>query len=240
MSALKVVLHHLNHSRSMRIAWLLEELKVDYDIKVYFRSPLGLAPPELKQISPLGKAPVVQLGDRSLFESGAIVAALAAEFSQPSFETSASPDSTFWSFFSEGSLLTQLQGAATAGGTAQAFAAGAAGAPVSDEGKKAVLDFVKFYNTAAVAPNVGPQLAFVENWLAAHPAGFFSGSDKLGSGDILMSFPLESLAYGDGAKAGFSVGPQTRAWVDRVRARPAHQRALARLQESEDAAQAKL
>lgn len=38
--------------------WLLEELKVDYELKIFKRQNM-LAPPELTKIHPLGKSPVV-------------------------------------------------------------------------------------------------------------------------------------------------------------------------------------
>ncbi|MEO7392789.1 MAG: glutathione S-transferase, partial [Ramlibacter sp.] len=41
-----IVLHHLDHSRSQRVLWLLEELGLPYDIKFYARNPKTmLAPP---------------------------------------------------------------------------------------------------------------------------------------------------------------------------------------------------
>lgn len=45
-------------SRAQRILWLLEELKVDYVFKTYKRKGV-LAPPELKEIHPLGKSPLL-------------------------------------------------------------------------------------------------------------------------------------------------------------------------------------
>jgi glutathione S-transferase len=50
-----------------------EELEIPYEIKKYQRVPPGLAPPELLQVSPLGKSPVITDGDLNLAESGAIV-----------------------------------------------------------------------------------------------------------------------------------------------------------------------
>ena len=44
-----ITVHHLEHSRSQRILWLLEELGVDYEIKQYDRDPeTRLAPPDLR------------------------------------------------------------------------------------------------------------------------------------------------------------------------------------------------
>ena len=53
--------HRLDKSRSQRILWLLEELKIDYDVKVYHRQSNKLAPPELKEVHPLGKSPVIKI-----------------------------------------------------------------------------------------------------------------------------------------------------------------------------------
>ena len=53
--------HHLNNSRSQRILWLLEELGVDYEIVHHQRDAVtNLAPPELLDIHPLGKSPVIE------------------------------------------------------------------------------------------------------------------------------------------------------------------------------------
>ena len=72
-----ITVHHLNDSRSQRILWLLEELGLPYGIRRYGRDPqTRLAPPELLAVHPLGKSPVVTDGDRTLFESGAIVETL--------------------------------------------------------------------------------------------------------------------------------------------------------------------
>lgn len=55
-SNVKITLHWLENSRSQRILWLLEELKIDYEIIEYKRHPITLfAGPELKAIHPLGK-----------------------------------------------------------------------------------------------------------------------------------------------------------------------------------------
>lgn len=57
----KVILHWLNKSRSQRILFLLEELHVPYEIRTYERTADKVAPPELKQVHPLGKSPVVEI-----------------------------------------------------------------------------------------------------------------------------------------------------------------------------------
>jgi len=49
----------------------------------------------------------------------------------------------------------------------------------------------------------------------------------------MMEFPLHSIAYG-GRKNSFTLGPKTQAWVDAIRARPAFERAMARIKEEEE------
>jgi hypothetical protein len=71
-----LIVHHLNQSRSHRILWLLEELSIPYDLKLYYRDKeTMLAPPELKAIHPLGKSPVLENTETKevIAESGAIV-----------------------------------------------------------------------------------------------------------------------------------------------------------------------
>jgi len=69
-----LVLHHLDNSRSQRVLWLLEELGLPYEVRRYARDRrTQLAPPELRQVHPLGKSPVVTDGDVTVAESGAIL-----------------------------------------------------------------------------------------------------------------------------------------------------------------------
>src|SRR6266849_9669042 len=51
--------NRLESSRAQRVLILLEELDIKYDIKTYKRSKDGLAPPELQDVHPLRKSPVV-------------------------------------------------------------------------------------------------------------------------------------------------------------------------------------
>lgn len=45
-----IIVHHLNHSRSQRILWFLEELGVPYQVQRYERDPQTmLAPTALKR-----------------------------------------------------------------------------------------------------------------------------------------------------------------------------------------------
>src|SRR5713226_3336035 len=68
-----ITVYHLSSSRSERIVWLLEELGLDYRMEFHSRQPTGAAPPAMKAIHALGKAPIIRDGDAVLAESGAIV-----------------------------------------------------------------------------------------------------------------------------------------------------------------------
>ena len=68
-----ITVYHLSSSRSERIVWLMEELGVDYRMEFHPREPNGAAPPAMKALHALGKAPVIRDDDRVLAESGAIV-----------------------------------------------------------------------------------------------------------------------------------------------------------------------
>ena len=76
-----ITVHHQENSRSQRILWLLEELGLDYEMKRYGRDKeTSLAPPELKEIHPLGKAPVIVDDGKTVAESGAIIEYLVDHF----------------------------------------------------------------------------------------------------------------------------------------------------------------
>ncbi len=67
-----ILVHHLRVGRSVFTVWLLEELGLQYELKIYDRNEMGRAPETLKQAHPLGKSPVIEDGDITLAESGAI------------------------------------------------------------------------------------------------------------------------------------------------------------------------
>ena len=69
-----LTVHHLGRSQSERIVWLCEELGIDYELKRYERDPTTrLAPPEYKALHPVGTAPVITDGGVVIGESGAII-----------------------------------------------------------------------------------------------------------------------------------------------------------------------
>jgi len=65
-------LHHVSQSRSFRILWLLEELGLDYDLRHWDFFDKSMRSPEFLALSPAGRVPALEIDGRVLFESGAI------------------------------------------------------------------------------------------------------------------------------------------------------------------------
>jgi glutathione S-transferase len=112
-----LTLHHLNDSRSQRILWLLEELGLPYEMKRYQRNAeTRLAPPELKEVHPLGKSPVITDGDTTIAESAAIVDYIIRRYGQAKDKPAMMPAVgsadyeayNEWLHYSEGSAMLPL------------------------------------------------------------------------------------------------------------------------------------
>ena len=88
---------------------------------------------------------------------------------------------------------------------------------------KLVLARVPLFGSMAqkrIQPMIDVHLDFIEAELAQRP--WFAG-DELTAADVMMSFPLEAAR----SRAGLGPSrPRTIAWLEKVHARPAYQRAL--------------
>jgi len=67
-----LTIHHLQSGQSERIPWLCEELEIPYTLILHQRSPI-FSPQSIKDLNPLGQAPVIQDGDLMLAESAACI-----------------------------------------------------------------------------------------------------------------------------------------------------------------------
>lgn len=215
-----IVVHHLNNSRSQRILWLLEEMGLPYEIKRYQRDPKTLlAPPELREVHPLGKSPVITDGDVTMAESGAIIEYLADRYGQgqwlPGPGTPGRLRCSYWLHYAEGSamppLLLKLVFNRLATSPAPFFV------------KPLLRGIATKVQRSFVDPQLKLHLDFLEGELAKSP---WFGGDAFSAADIQMSFPLEAAA----ARAGLDAATRPRLWdfVQRIRARPAYQRAIER------------
>ncbi len=212
-----LLVHHLNNSRSQRVLWLLEELGVPYQVRHHQRdAKTMLAPAALLAVHPLGKSPVIVDGGTTVAETGAIVEYILDTYGQGRLRPAAgTPDflrHRYWLHFAEGSAMPPLLMKL-----------------VFDEVQKAPMPFFVKPIAKAISqkvlgmlvwPNLKRQFDFIEaelgrsTWLAG---------EALSGADIMMSFPLEA------AKARAELDgrhPRMLAFLERVHARPAYQRAL--------------
>jgi glutathione S-transferase len=65
--------HFVAGTRSGRVVWLLEELGLEYEVNIMPFTKEGLKSPEHRSRHALGRVPVLDDGDISIFESGAII-----------------------------------------------------------------------------------------------------------------------------------------------------------------------
>ncbi len=214
-----LTVHHLENSRSQRILWLLEELGVAYEIKFYKRDEkTSLAPPELRAIHPLGKSPVVTDGDATVAESGAIIEHLLGKYDKgkllPAEGTRERRDYTYWLHYAEGSfqplmLLSLIMNRIET-------------APMPFFIKPIAKGIVAKVRGNFLDNNVQRNLDFVESTLGK--TTWLCG-DNLTAADIQMSFPMEAAEVRTDLRENY---PNLAGFLERIRARPAYQAAIAR------------
>ncbi|KAJ9638235.1 bifunctional glutathione transferase/peroxidase [Coniosporium apollinis] len=238
----KVILYWLEKSRSQRILWLLEELKIDYELKVFKRTEKMVAPPELKEVHPLGKSPVIGVHapgaerPRIIAESGLIVEYLTEYFGKwlepkkfaEGKEGHIGGESEEWlryrffMHYAEGSLMTLMLVAFLMHNIETA--------PVPFFIKPITRGIVGKMNTAFLHPNFKTHLDFLEDQLATSPNGgeFLCGPELTGA-DIMMIFPLEAAQW----RAGLTKEkyPRLAAYIERLQQREAFQRAIKKIED---------
>lgn len=199
-----ITLHHLNDSRSQRVLWLLEELELPYEIVVHHRDPhTRLAPPELRDVHPLGKAPVIVDKGRTIIESGAIVDYLVRRHGggrlQPAPEHPDYDEYQQWLHYAEGSAMLPLM--------LHLYVSrlGEAGAPLWPRIESEIANHLGYVNVSLEGCD----------WLLG---------DTFSAADIQMSF-IGEVAGSYGKRSAY---PSLDAWVRRMQDRPAYRKALAR------------
>jgi glutathione S-transferase len=212
-----LTVHHLENSRSQRLLWLLEELGVPHEIQRYPRDPKTLlAPPSLRKVHPLGKSPVITDGDLTLAESGAIIEYVLERYGQgrlaPPPGSAARRRLSYWLHYAEGSLMPLL--------VMKLVFAQVEKARAPFFVRPLIKAIVRNVNRAWLDRELRSHLGYLEAELTR--SAWFAG-DEFTAADIQMSFPVEAaFARGDAA-SGY---PGLRAWLERIRARPAYRRAL--------------
>lgn len=122
MEAQSIVVHHLDFSRSTRVLWFLEEIGLPYSVVRHERTSGFRAPAALRDVHPLGKAPVIVDGDLVIAETAAILAYLDETYARGRFTpsgTQARWRHAEWVAFAEGgagsALMTCLYGTLVGG-----------------------------------------------------------------------------------------------------------------------------
>jgi glutathione S-transferase len=199
-----IIVHHLENSRSQRVLWLLEELGLPYEVRRYARDPKTmLAPPELKKVHPLGKAPVIEDEGRVIAETGAIVEYLVekagGKLGPPGRRDSVLRYRQFL-HYAEGSMMPPLLALLVVNRL------GVLGKPAK----------------GTIQRMLDTHLDWLETELATRD--WFAG-DEFTAADIMMSFPLEASRV----RGGLSESrPNLTDWLERIHARPAYGEALSR------------
>ncbi len=200
-----ITIYHLETSRSERIVWLMEELGLEYKLETFPRESTGAAPAALKAIHSLGRAPVIRDGDTVLAESGAIVEYIINRDGggrlAPRPEDAAYARYLYWMHFAEGSLMSLMLIVLTLSRVPEA-----ASSPVP----------------ARVNARLTQVLAFVDGELGSGP--WFAGAEFTAA-DVMMAFSFTTVHHF--LAVDMTPYPNILAYVQRVEARPAYQRAMA-------------
>ncbi|KAI0264727.1 thioredoxin-like protein [Gloeopeniophorella convolvens] len=215
-----IIVHHLNDSRSQRVLWLLEELDVPYEIKFYQRNADRHAPKELRAIHPLGKSPVITDGDATLAESGAIVEYLIQKHGNGRFLPPKSGETTnvYFTHFAEGSFMPLV---------ANKYVYGEAPNKTPFFVRPVLKIFFSMLEADRITQPLKGSLAYIEDTLAKS-GDWFAGGLEPTAADFMMTYGLEFMHK----LAPDALGPKTKAWMDRVHARPAYKRGLDKVGEA--------
>ncbi len=212
-----IIVHHLNHSRSQRVLWLLEELGQPYEVKRYERDPKTmLAPPTLRAVHRLGKSPVIVDGATTVAESGAIVEYLVERFGGgrliPPPGSAERLRYVHWLHYAEGSAMPPL--------LLKLVFDRIATTPMLWPVSTIARGIAAKVQSTFIGQQLKLHLDFMESELARD--AWFAGPDFTAA-DIQLSF--EAAA----ARAGLDASrPRLAAFLASIHARPAYRRALER------------
>ncbi len=215
-----ITLHYLQCSRSFRILWALEELGIDdYQVELYQRTSSYAAPEDLKQIHPLGKAPIFVDDGDVIAESAVVLEYLQQRYDQQQqFRPQDLKDQRqyyYWMHYAEGSLMPLLVMTLVMNNVSKHVPWIVR--PVAEK----ITDGVK---AGFVRPRVKEHILYLEQYLSKHD--YFAG--EFSFADIQMAFPLIALQ-----KRLHGKYPNIQAFVQRIQQRSAFQKAEQKSLDSE-------
>lgn len=206
-----ITLHYLQCSRSFRILWALEELGMDYQVEYYQRTSSYAAPENLKNIHPLGKAPILVDNDEVIVESAVILDYLQQQYDQQQQFRPLQPKEqrqySYWMHYAEGSLMPLLVMTLVMNSVSKHVPWVIR--PIAQK----ITDGVK---SGFVRPRVKEHILYLEQYLGEHD--YFAGAFSFA--DIQMAFPLIAIQNRLHGKY-----PNIQAFVQHIQQRPAFQRA---------------
>lgn len=198
-------IYHAPNTRSVRIVWLFEELGLPYDLEKHKLGDRGMRSPEYLKVHPMGRVPALQDGDTTIFESGAIVQYVLAKYGKGRLvpDTSSPEFAPYlqWLHYAEGMIMP----------------------PVNIIVVETILlppDRRNQVNVDRATKLLSRMLGAIDVHLAGREflAGDFSGAD-------IMTGHACTVAARLGAD--ISALPNVSAYIQRLNARPAMQRAWA-------------
>jgi glutathione S-transferase len=202
-----IIVHHLAISQSERIVWLCEELDLEYELIRHERDPqTNSAPAGYKALHPFGTAPVITDGDLVLGESAAIIDYLIAHHGNGRLAVTSDapnyPNYLYWYHFANGSLMPAAM-------IDMVLQKAMPGMPPAPKGS--------FLARADLAWDL------IERRLSETP---YLAGPALTAADIMTVFPLTRMRLF--CPRSLEPYPAIRAYLQRIAARPAYQRAMAR------------
>ena len=100
------------NTRAGRIAWILEELDMEYELEILPFTKEGLKSPEHRARHALGRVPVIEDGDISIFESGAIIQYILDRYDnkglKPEIDSNEYPYYLQWFHYCEGMVMPPM------------------------------------------------------------------------------------------------------------------------------------
>lgn len=205
-----MILHHLQNSRSQRILWLLEELELSYELKLYDTA-------QAKQTNL--KFPTLDIPHDTqtirLTESSAIVEYLCQLQQKLIIQHDHAQywNFCFYSHYSDTSLMPNLA-------LKQVFQHIKQQTPLVV--RFVSLAFQSAFNHAYLNPELHRQLKKIDTHLSTH--AYFAG-DVFSYADILMWFPLYAASY---ATPQFTQYHAIQYYFTQIQSRPAFNAAMAR------------
>lgn len=197
--------YHAPNTRSVRAVWLLEELGLDYEVSFHKLGDPGMRSPDYLKVHPMGRVPALEDGDVVIFESGAIVQYVLAKYGDgrlaPDVSSPAFAEYLQWLHYAEGMIMP----------------------PVNVIVVETVLlpaDRRNQTNVDRATKLLSRMLTAVDAALDGREylAGEFSGADIMSGHACIVANRLG---------ADISDKPKLSAYIDRLQARPALQKAWA-------------